>query len=99
MVRSRGHANVHEIEAHGTSDLVIVDGLDRGKSALVASERLSESGVLVWDNSDRSDFRETIDELETMGFRRLTFSGLATITFVGSETTFLYRSGANCLGI
>jgi len=99
VVRPPGSEYIHEIEAHGVFDLVIVDGLDRRECALAAMGCLSRHGAIVWDNSDRIEFLETVNELDAAGFRSLPFSGLAPITFVGSETTFLYRSGANCLGI
>jgi hypothetical protein len=93
-----GDDYVTAIDREGKFDVVVVDGLDRGKCALQAVASLSEGGVLVWDDSAWQEFHDTWPGLESQGFRELDFSGLGPISRDKSRTSVLYRDG-NCLGI
>jgi hypothetical protein len=93
-----GDDYVRAIESEGVFDVVVVDGLERGRCALHAVASLSEGGVIVWDDSAWQEFTETWPGLESQGFRELDFSGLGPISRDKSRTSVLYRDG-NCLGI
>lgn len=85
-------------EDSGLFDLVIVDGRNRVECAMACLERLSDRGVIIWDNSERERYAEGIQTLKSRGFRQLRFTGFIPIDFMESETSILYRDG-NCFGI
>lgn len=89
---------VAAMEEHGYFDLVAVDGMARARCAEQAVSRLSEGGVIVWDNADWVDFQDTLPSLERRGFRSISFRGMGPIIRQDWETAVLYRDG-NCLGI
>jgi hypothetical protein len=79
-------------------DIVVVDGRDRVRCAQAAPEGLASGGVIVWDDTERDQYRPGIEWLEARGFRRIEFVGLAPGKNLRSETSIFYREG-NCLGI
>lgn len=85
-------------EDSGVFDLVIVDGRNRVECAMACLEKLSDRGVIIWDNSERERYGEGIQALKSRGFRQIRFTGFIPIDFMESETSVFYRVG-NCLGI
>lgn len=79
-------------------DIVVIDGRDRVNCAINCLSGLTESGVIVWDDSHRRRYRPGIDLLRERGFRRLRFTGLGPIAANSGETSVFYR-GRNCLGV
>jgi predicted O-methyltransferase YrrM len=79
-------------------DVIVVDGRDRVNCAVHSVGSLTDDGVIVWDNTERSRYRKGLDALAKQGFRRLPLRGPSPINTWASETSILYRS-ANCLGI
>ncbi|HSG65383.1 MAG TPA: FkbM family methyltransferase, partial [Gammaproteobacteria bacterium] len=79
-------------------DVVIVDALFRNECLIHAAEALTESGVIVLDDSDPDLHSTSIDHLESLGFRALKFEGLKPGSIKAYRTTVFYRDG-NCLGI
>lgn len=79
-------------------DVVIVDGRNRVACALNAVARLSERGVVIWDDADRPRYQDGLRELQSRGFRRIDFHGLAPVSPRARATAILYRPG-NCLDI
>lgn len=79
-------------------DVIVIDGRDRVSCALRCLDALSESGVVVWDDSQRRRYRPGLEFLRENGFRRLRFTGLGPIAPNKGETSVLYRS-SNCFGI
>jgi predicted O-methyltransferase YrrM len=79
-------------------DIVVVDGRDRVNCAKKSVLGLKPDGVVVWDNSDREEYREGYDFLSANGFRRVDFSGMGPINANGWMTSVFYRPD-NCLGI
>jgi len=82
----------------GGFHIVVVDGRDRINCAINAVHALTDDGVIIWDNTERRRYSEGIDALMNIGFRRLSFRGLAPIRAKELETSIFYR-GHNCLGI
>jgi len=99
ILRPAGPRYIEEIGEHGRFDVVVVDGLDRGRCALAAVESLTAEGVIIWDDASRADFSQALPEITDRGFRRLVFAGMAPVSFLGSETAVFYRRGRNCLGL
>jgi len=79
-------------------DLVLVDGRDRVNCAKNSINSLSESGVLVFDNSNVECYSEAMEFLKDKGFKRLDFYGISPITTISTCTTIFYKSN-NCLEI
>jgi hypothetical protein len=85
--------------AHGVRfDVVVIDGRRRVQCTPHAIRAVEESGVIVFDNSDRAEYEEAHRLLGAAGFRRLELVGMAPMIEHLSETSLFYRSG-NCLGI
>lgn len=79
-------------------DVIVIDGADRVGCALNCLESLRPDGVVIWDNSDRSDYEEGYEFLLGKGFRRLDFHGLGPINVMAWCTSVFYRE-ENCLGL
>ena len=79
-------------------DVIVIDGRRRNECALAALDSLSASGVILWDNTDRERYFSVIGELESAGFRRVDFVGLAPGTYEESMTSIFYRD-QNFLGL
>lgn len=79
-------------------DLVIIDGRQRVACTQHAIRKLSQRGVIIFDNSEREKYEPAIRLLLSKGFRRLRFTGFIPQDFMGSETSIFYRDG-NCFGI
>lgn len=87
------------VKAQGRAfDIIVVDGEDRVRCAIAGTEALSEAGVIVWDNADRSRYQEGYDFLHSKGFRRLDFRSHGPIWIKEWSTAIFYRRD-NCLGI
>jgi hypothetical protein len=76
--------------------IVVVDGTDRVNCGRHALDALLPEGVIVWDNSDREEYRPAYDLLLARGFLRLDFFGMGPINAAGWGTSIFYRR-ENCL--
>lgn len=79
-------------------DIIVIDGRDRVNCAKNSLGVLTESGIVIWDNSDRKSYSEGYDFLAKKGFSRLDFYGYGPLSFVGSCTSIFYRDN-NCFEI
>lgn len=79
-------------------DIIIVDGIYRNECLMESVKHLSESGVIILDDSERVDYAEGIKYLLDSGFKRLDFSGIAPGIFFRKCTTIFYKD-KNCLNI
>ena len=79
-------------------DVIIVDGRDRVNCCKQAVDALSETGVVVLDDSEREFYREGVDFLLKKGFKQLAFTGISPGLFYRKATSVFYK-GNNCLGI
>lgn len=59
----------------GCFDVVAVDGMERVGCAMAARRHLKPDGLLLFDNSDRPDYRRAIDGLRDQGAKRIDFCG------------------------
>ncbi|KAA0989657.1 FkbM family methyltransferase [Dyadobacter aurulentus] len=78
--------------------IVVVDGRNRVKCAIFASDFLTDDGVIILDNSERPWYTAAKEYLAAKGFRRLDFIGMTPIVGIETCTSVFYRDG-NCLGI
>lgn len=79
-------------------DLIIVDGRDRVNCCKNCLEALTETGVVILDDSEREQYQPAIDFLMVKGFKHLSFSGISPGFFYRKSTSVFYKS-ENCLGI
>ncbi len=79
-------------------NLIIVDGRDRVNCIRNSISALSDDGVLIFDNSDRPQYKEGIDILFENGFKKIDFIGLSPVTPHNNVTSVFYKTN-NCLGI
>lgn len=79
-------------------DIIIIDGRDRVNCVRNALNALKPSGIIIWDNSDRDEYREGYHFLFENNFKKIEFTGMIPIVNYKSETGIFYRKG-NCLGI
>ena len=79
-------------------DIVVIDGSDRVNCARNCLGALKPNGVILWDNSDREEYRPGFEFLREQGFRRVDFVGMTPINLFECSTSILYRDG-NCLGL
>jgi len=80
-------------------DILVNDGRRRNECIVNAVAGLSAGGCVVWDNSERPEYRPAFDFLEDQGFSgRIDFTGMGPINAYEWCTTIFYRP-ANCLGL
>ena len=79
-------------------DVIVIDGRDRVHCTKASLGALKTDGVIVFDNSDRTEYEEGYEFLRASGFRRLDFWGMGPINSYGWCTSVFYRS-VNCFGI
>lgn len=75
-----------------TFDLVIVDGILRNECAAIAFHSLSENGILVLDDSERTEYQPTFELAKKLGYKELSVYGMAVGVNLLKSTTFFYRS-------
>ena len=56
-------------------DIIVIDGMERVRCAQLAPSRLRDDGIIIFDNSDRTEFKAGIDHLHEQGFGRIDFYG------------------------
>ncbi len=74
--------------APGSFDLIVVDGRARNACLAHARSRLSERGMLLFDNSDRTEYRNAI---AICGLEENRLRGLAPALPLPSQTSLLTR--------
>lgn len=79
-------------------DVIIVDGRDRVNCCKHSISALTESGVLVLDDSEREVYEEARTFLKAEGFKELSFSGISPGLFYNKATSVFYKP-KNCLDI
>lgn len=62
-------------EQRSAFDIVVVDGRARARCLEVAPECLEAQGLLILDNSDREEYRASLEMLHGLGFARIDFVG------------------------
>ena len=79
-------------------DLVIVDGRKRNSCVIQAIESISDSGVIILDDSQREKYSEARESLKNSGFRGIDFWGMSPGDYALKCTSIFYRKD-NCLNI
>ncbi len=79
-------------------DIIVIDGRDRVECAKKCINALKENGIVIWDNSDRTEYEEGYAHFRKNGFKKINFQGLGPINHTEWETSIFYRSN-NCFNI
>jgi hypothetical protein len=79
-------------------EVVVVDGRDRVNCLRNCIQALKATGVVILDNSERTEYSEGVAFLLANGFKQLEFVGLCPMVLHKSETSIFYRDG-NAFGI
>jgi hypothetical protein len=79
-------------------NIIIIDGRDRINCTKLCIESLTEDGVIVFDNSNLTQYTEAIEFLARIKFKRLDFWSLSPVTSHNNCTSIFYKSN-NCLMI
>ena len=79
-------------------DIIIVDGIHRNECLIEAVSKLSQSGIIILDDSERPEYKIGIDFILKNGFKSLDFWGIAPTILFKKCTTVFYRN-INCLKI
>jgi hypothetical protein len=99
LSRELGEGYVQAVSEKKTQyHIIVVDGRKRVKCSAFAVDFLTDDGVIILDNSERSWYQPAKDLLYTKGFKNIDFRGMLPIVGHESCSTVFYREG-NCLGI
>ena len=79
-------------------DIIIVDAEERVNCVKNSLTALTESGVIVLDDSERSEYKEGIDFLKSNGLKQLDFWGISAGLLYKKCTSVFYKNN-NCLNI
>ena len=88
-----GGAYAKEITSYKNNkfDIIVIDGRDRVNCAVNSLQSIKKTGVIIWDNSERTEYEEGIKILLDTGFRKLEFIGMCPIVNYKSETGIFYK--------
>ncbi len=79
-------------------DLILVDGLDRVACVEASLNALTPDGVIILDDTHRSEYQTLLAKLRDQGYKTLTFFGPKPTSIIEAQSTIIYRTD-NALGI
>lgn len=79
-------------------DVIVIDGRDRVNCLIQGIDRLNESGVIIFDDSQREKYLEAFHYARSKGFKVLDIEGMTAKKFDLNTTSVIYRN-VNCLGL
>jgi hypothetical protein len=83
----------------GKFQIIIIDNLgNRMDCAFHSMQFLADNGVIIWDNTDGSDWDIINNFMKARGFKEISFTGMTAQEVCLSRTTVFYKEH-NCLGI
>lgn len=99
--RAKGGSSDYYMEISNYTDafdILVIDGRDRVECIKHGLGSLHHDGVVVWDNSDREEYREGFELLRGNDFKSLDFWGMGALATRRWCTSIFYRRD-NCLQI
>ena len=84
-------AYINAIKEESVYDVIVVDGKHRNECAAVCAPHLADKGIIIYDNSDRSEYDSSIGFLESIGFQRIDFWGLTPSYAYKNCTSIFFR--------
>lgn len=82
------------IAAERKFDAILIDGEARNRCARTAVERIAPDGIIIFDNSDRSEHDEGIAFLRSEGWKRIDFYGAIPSYLYRNCTSIFFKDGA-----
>lgn len=79
-------------------DIIIIDGRKRILATKNALKKLNPKGIIIFDNSERTEYTEALQIIKDSGFKRIDFWGMGPIIHMKTCTTIFYRTN-NCFDI
>lgn len=79
-------------------NIIIIDGRDRNNCVKNSINHLTIDGIIVYDNTQLTEYASSIEFILQNGFKRLDFNGLLPVVAHNNTTTIFYRN-ENCLNI
>jgi protein-L-isoaspartate O-methyltransferase len=79
-------------------DIIVIDAIKRVECVKKSFDKLKDDGVIIFDNSEREEYKEGYEFYKKKGFKRLDFYGMGPINTYEWCTSVFYRS-KNCLKI
>jgi GR25 family glycosyltransferase involved in LPS biosynthesis len=76
----------------GKFDCIVIDGMARRLCCYFAIKKLSDNGIIIFDNSNRSDYLEGYQYLIEQGFYQIRFSGTVPGAHFPSCTSLFIKS-------
>lgn len=96
--RPDGNQALSVLESNKVYNIIVIDGKERIRCAHESINALTDEGIIIWDNPDRSSYLPGYDFLLARGFKRLDFWGIGPVCSYKWCTSIFYRR-SNCLGI
>jgi hypothetical protein len=78
--------------------IIIIDGRERNDCVKYCIEQLTNDGVIIFDNTQVTDYMEGIDFLVNQGFKKIDFEGILPIVSYNNTTSIFYKND-NCFNI
>jgi hypothetical protein len=72
-------------------DVIVVDGMNRCISGLLALKKIKDDGIIIVDNSDRPMYSPLKDLLQNSGFQEIPFSGVGPLNQYTWTTSIFIR--------
>lgn len=79
-------------------NIIIIDGVDRNNCVRLSINKLTDDGVVIYDNTQVQEYKASIEFLLQQEFKKIDFEGLLPIVSYNNTTTIFYRIN-NCLDI
>lgn len=82
----------------GNFDIIIIDGRERNKCLNNSIKKLKPEGIIIFDDTEREEYKQSFKLLEDKGFKHLYFTGFSPGMFYNKQTSIFYKSN-NLLNI
>lgn len=73
-------------------EIILIDGRDRVRCACNAIKKLTENGIIIWDNSEREYYQKGFKYIKRYGFKQLELSSIVYgLPGIEDYTSIFYR--------
>lgn len=85
----------YEKSIHNTKinfDVIFIDGRRRINCVREALKRISDDGMIIFDDSDRDKYKEGINLLLNQDYKKIDFWGITPLAFINRKTTIFFKN-------
>jgi len=79
-------------------DIIFIDGIHRTDCCLTAKNYLTDHGIIILDDAERTEYEDGINNLLSSGFKKIDFWGISPGLTYTKATTIFYRDN-NCIKV